>query len=70
MDKRQSGSRRQFVKKAVYLAPAILTLAVAPSYAKAGSQKDPLPSGRVKKYKLPPGLAKKHKLAPWLAKKG
>ena len=32
-------SRRQFVKKAAYITPAILTLAVAPSYAKAGSKK-------------------------------
>jgi len=33
-------SRRQFVKRAAYLAPAIVSLAVAPSYAKAGSVKD------------------------------
>ena len=33
-------SRRQFVKKAVYLAPVILSLAMVPSYAKAGSEKD------------------------------
>jgi hypothetical protein len=33
-------SRRDFVKKAAYLPPAILTLAAAPAYAKAGSQKD------------------------------
>jgi hypothetical protein len=33
-------SRREFVKKAAYVAPAILTLAVAPSYAKAGSEKE------------------------------
>ena len=32
-------ARREFVKKAVYVAPAILTLAVAPAYAKAGSEK-------------------------------
>ena len=31
--------RREFVKKAVYVAPAILTLAVAPAYAKSGSDK-------------------------------
>ena len=30
-------SRRDFVKKAAYVAPAILSLAVAPSYVKAGS---------------------------------
>jgi hypothetical protein len=31
--------RRDFIKKAAYVAPAILTLAVAPGYAKAGSMK-------------------------------
>jgi len=31
--------RRDFIKKAAYVAPAILTLAVAPAYAKAGSVK-------------------------------
>jgi hypothetical protein len=40
MDKQHSNSRREFVKKAAYVAPAILTLAVAPSYAKAGSVKE------------------------------
>jgi hypothetical protein len=32
-------SRRGFVKKAAYVAPAILTLAAAPAFAKAGSEK-------------------------------
>ena len=32
-------SRREFVKRAAYVAPAILTLAAAPAYAKAGSDK-------------------------------
>ena len=32
-------SRRDFIKKAAYVAPAILTLPVAPAYAKAGSVK-------------------------------
>jgi hypothetical protein len=32
-------SRRDFVKKATYVAPAILSLAVAPSYVKAASDK-------------------------------
>ena len=32
-------SRREFVKKAAYVTPAVLTLVVAPSYAKAGSEK-------------------------------
>jgi hypothetical protein len=34
-------SRRKFIKKAAYVTPAVLTLAVAPAYAKAGSQKPP-----------------------------
>jgi len=33
-------SRRDFVKKAMYVAPVVLTLGVAPEYAKAGSDKD------------------------------
>jgi hypothetical protein len=32
-------SRRDFVKKAAYVAPAILTLPAAPAYAKNGSEK-------------------------------
>jgi hypothetical protein len=32
-------SRREFVKKAAYIAPAIITLQAAPSYARAGSEK-------------------------------
>jgi len=32
-------SRREFVKRIPYLAPAVLTLAAAPEYAKAGSVK-------------------------------
>jgi hypothetical protein len=32
-------SRRDFVRRAAYVPPVILTLAVAPSYAKAGSVK-------------------------------
>ena len=39
--KKQQAARRDFVKKAAYVAPVIVTLAVAPSYAKAGSEKDP-----------------------------
>ena len=37
-------SRREFVKKAAYVPPAILTLAAAPSYAQTGSGKGP-PAG-------------------------
>ena len=40
MDKQPNGSRRAFVRKAIYVTPAVLTLAVAPSYAKAGSVKE------------------------------
>jgi len=32
-------SRREFVKKAAYIAPAIITLTAAPSFARAGSGK-------------------------------
>ena len=32
-------SRRDFVKKAAYVTPAILTLQAAPAYAKYGSEK-------------------------------
>ena len=41
--KKQQTHRREFVKKAVYVAPAILTLAVAPAYAKHGSEKPQKP---------------------------
>jgi len=33
-------SRREFVKKAAYIPPAILTLATAPAYAKTGPHKE------------------------------
>ena len=36
-------SRRQFVKKAAYVTPAVLSLAVLPSYAKVGSTKPRMP---------------------------
>jgi hypothetical protein len=38
-----SDSRREFVKKAAYVVPAILTLQAAPAYAKKGSGKDDKP---------------------------
>ena len=41
MQNEHSNSRREFVKKAAYIAPAILTLQAAPAYVKAGSIKDP-----------------------------
>ena len=34
-----SESRRDFVKKAIYVAPVVLTLAAAPAFAKTGSDK-------------------------------
>jgi len=68
MDKQQSESRREFVKKAVYVTPAILSLAVAPAYAKNGSPKA-LPPGQEKKVELPPGQEKKVELPPGQAKK-
>lgn len=36
-------NRRQFVKKAAYVAPAILTLKAAPAFAKSGSGKPKKP---------------------------
>jgi len=41
MQNEHSSSRREFVKKAAYIAPAILTLQAAPAYVKAGSINDP-----------------------------
>jgi hypothetical protein len=40
-----SSSRRDFVKRGAYVAPAILTLAAAPEFAKAGSVKPKPPKG-------------------------
>ena len=39
MEAYMSDSRRDFVKKAIYVAPVVLTLAAAPEFAKAGSVK-------------------------------
>lgn len=39
----EKAARREFVKKATYLAPVILTLKAAPSFAKGGSDKGTLP---------------------------
>lgn len=46
-------SRRDFIKKAAYVAPAILTLAAAPAYAKAGSVKNPVGKPEKKPEKKP-----------------
>lgn len=40
-----SPSKRQFIKTAVYVAPAILTLKVAPSFASTGSGRGPRDDG-------------------------
>lgn len=49
MDKKpsspDSNSRREFVRKSAYLAPAILTLSAGASVAKAGSAKTGNPKG-------------------------
>jgi hypothetical protein len=41
-----SNSRREFVRKSAYLAPAILTLSAGSSVAKAGSAKGGNPKGK------------------------
>jgi hypothetical protein len=41
-------SRREFVKRAVYVAPAILTLQAMPAYVKAGSVKDDKKGKKIK----------------------
>lgn len=44
----RDSSRRDFVKRGAYVAPAILTLAAAPEFAKAGSGKGNGPGGNGK----------------------
>jgi hypothetical protein len=47
--KKKENSRRNFIRKSAYVAPAIITLAVAPSYAKASSLKiEPKPKPKPK----------------------
>jgi hypothetical protein len=43
---KKGASRRDFVKKAAYVAPVILTLQAAPSFARTGSGQEPLPSAK------------------------
>ena len=45
----KKAGRRDFIKKAAYVAPAILTLAVAPAYAKGGSEKPEKPKEKPEK---------------------
>lgn len=52
MQKNGTG-RREFVKKVAYVAPAILTLKAAPSFAKVGSAKPPKPPSPPKPPKKP-----------------
>jgi len=40
-EQNQATTRREFMKKAVYVAPAVLSLKAAPSFAKTGSVKPP-----------------------------
>ena len=42
-EEKKTYPRRDFVKKTVYVAPLIVTLAVTPSHAKSGSGGDPRP---------------------------
>jgi hypothetical protein len=56
MEEQNKQGRRAFVKKALYVAPVIVTLAVAPAYAKAGSLKPNKPSKLEKPPKPPKGL--------------
>ena len=52
--KKHNPSRRAFVKKAAYVAPAVLSLQAFSSLAKAGSNKDDGPPNKpVKKPKRP-----------------
>jgi hypothetical protein len=43
-EQQHSASRRQFVIRAAYVAPVVLSLKVAPAYAKTGSEKPKPPS--------------------------
>jgi hypothetical protein len=53
MRNEHSNSRREFVKKAAYVAPAILTLQAAPAYAKVGSGKNEKTKKTKKREPLP-----------------
>lgn len=46
--KSQQPARREFVKKAVYVAPAILTLVATPSHATVGSVKPASSTGAIR----------------------
>jgi hypothetical protein len=42
---RTESGRRTFIKRAAYIAPAVLTLSAVASFAKAGSVKEGAPPG-------------------------
>jgi hypothetical protein len=54
MRNEHSNSRREFVKKAAYIAPAILTLQAAPAYAKKGSENGKPEEDKRRRTKLEP----------------
>lgn len=67
MDHEKSGapaspSRRKFVTKVAYIAPAILSLSVTPSYASTGSGS---PSSPPEDHQYPPWLLRLLKLFGW-----
>lgn len=47
-DIKSSQSRRTFIKKAAYVAPAILTLKAIPAFASGGSRQAPTPKQKPK----------------------
>jgi hypothetical protein len=57
-------TRRDFVRKAIYVAPAIMTLAAAPSFAKNGSGKKGGDDGEPEKPKKPKKLSDASPSAP------
>lgn len=52
---RTDASRRRFVKKAAYVAPAILSLNAVSAVAKTGSEKKPKPKPKPKPKRGPAG---------------
>jgi hypothetical protein len=47
-DSKSSQSRRSFIKKAAYIAPAVLTLKAMPAFASNGSRQGPKPKPQAK----------------------
>ena len=65
-EEQNNRARREFVKKAAYVAPAIVTLAVRPSYAKAGSEK--ASGGPAPDPTIPPRMPDPTSFWAWLLK--